>query len=69
MTRTTKLVLGGFAVAVSTFVGAGVASADESQPWEGDHTPITSQMCVDGGGVLDGLICRGGLYEGFIVAL
>ncbi|WP_280477573.1 hypothetical protein [Nocardia asiatica] len=64
----TKLVMCGFAAAVSTVVGVGVAAADEGQPWEGDHTPITPQMCVEGGGVLDGLICHGGVYEGYIVA-
>ncbi|MGW5312029.1 hypothetical protein [Nocardia thailandica] len=42
-----------------------VPAAAESE-FEGDHSVIDAQLCLDTGGYLDGLICVGGPYTGYI---
>ncbi|MEU8898641.1 hypothetical protein [Nocardia sp. NPDC048505] len=49
-------------VALFTAVAGGVAGAQ----FEGDHTAITPQQCIEGGGVVRGAICEGGYYTGWI---
>ncbi|WP_157225106.1 hypothetical protein [Nocardia thailandica] len=43
---------------------SGPAAAESG--FEGDHTAIDAQVCLDTGGHLDGLICVGGPYTGYI---
>lgn len=44
----------------------GIATADGDE-WEGDHTAIDPQLCIDNGGSVEGSICVGGSYTGYIV--
>ncbi|WP_194819963.1 hypothetical protein [Nocardia sp. XZ_19_385] len=63
MSNVTRIAIGAMCLAIFTGGAAG-AQADE---WEGDHTPITAQQCVDGGGEVKGAICERGYYTGWIV--
>ncbi|MFQ6230491.1 hypothetical protein [Nocardia sp. NPDC002869] len=53
-------------------VGAALVSAVLSGPaageeeYEGDHSVIDAQVCLDTGGHLEGRICVGGPYTGYI---
>ncbi|MET8778162.1 hypothetical protein AB0H49_08695 [Nocardia sp. NPDC050713] len=58
------LVVAGVALATGLGIGGSAAEGDE---WEGDHTAIDARVCVDGGGVVVGRICEGGVYTGYIV--
>ncbi|MGK8523048.1 hypothetical protein ACRS6B_16460 [Nocardia asteroides] len=53
-------------IAMATGLGAGTATAEPDE-WEGDHAAINAQLCADGGGVVIGRICEGGLYTGYII--
>ncbi|MBF6330930.1 hypothetical protein [Nocardia transvalensis] len=67
MRRTARLMLVLSGVAAVAGLGIGVAAADEYPddiPWE---STVSVELCVQGGGVVDGGICVGGSYQGFIV--
>ncbi|MFF0494393.1 hypothetical protein ACFYTQ_35710 [Nocardia sp. NPDC004068] len=54
------------AAALTLGLGGGIASADGDE-WEGDHTAIDPGVCIDNGGSVEGSICVGGSYTGYIV--
>ncbi|MFG3620361.1 hypothetical protein [Nocardia sp. NPDC047654] len=66
MSCSSKTVMSPAADALAAASANPKAVSDEAQEWDGDHTAIDVQLCLDTGGSLDGSICVGGPYSGYI---
>ncbi len=53
-------------VSMAAVAAAWCVPAVAESEFEGDHSVIDAQLCLETGGYLDGLICVGGPYTGYI---